>query len=95
MIADLVRNSVAPISIVATGPLTNIATFIRDYPELPTKVKDLTFMGGSTGRGNRTPYAEFNIWADPEAAGIVVKSGLKLTMCGLDVTRGHGHHRID
>ena len=86
LIADLVRNSGAPISIVASGPLTNIATFIRDYPELLTKVKDLTFMGGSAGRGNRTPYAEFNIWADPEAADIVVKSGLKMTMCGLDVT---------
>ena len=86
LIADRVRNSGAPISIVATGPLTNIATFIRDYPELLMKVKDLTFMGGSAGRGNRTPYAEFNIWADPEAADIVVKSGLKMTMCGLDVT---------
>lgn len=86
LIAHLVRSSVSPISIVATGPLTNIATFIRDYPELLMKVKDLTFMGGSAGRGNRTPYAEFNIWADPEAADIVVKSGLKITMCGLDVT---------
>ena len=86
LIAHLVRNAVAPISIIATGSLTNIATFIRDYPELLTKVKDLTFMGGSAGRGNRTSYAEFNIWADPEAADIVVKSGLKMTICGLDVT---------
>jgi inosine-uridine nucleoside N-ribohydrolase len=86
LIARLVRTSIIPISLVATGPLTNIATFIREYPELLPKVKDLTFMGGSAGRGNRTPYAEFNIWVDPEAADIVVKSGLKMTMCGLDVT---------
>jgi inosine-uridine nucleoside N-ribohydrolase len=86
LIARLVRTSTIPISLVATGPLTNIATFIRDFPELLSKVKDLTFMGGSAGRGNRTPYAEFNIWVDPEAADIVIKSGLKMTMCGLDVT---------
>jgi purine nucleosidase/pyrimidine-specific ribonucleoside hydrolase len=43
-------------------------------------------MGGSASRGNRTPYAEFNIWMDPEAADVVMKSGLPLTMCGLDVT---------
>lgn len=86
LIARLVRTSMVPISLVATGPLTNIAVFISEYPELLTNVKDLTFMGGSAGRGNRTPYAEFNIWADPEAAEIVVKSGLKMMMCGLDVT---------
>ena len=86
MIAHLVRNSVEPLSIVATGPLTNIANFIRDYPELLANIRDLTFMGGSAGRGNRTPYAEFNIWADPEAADIVMKSGLTMTMCGLDIT---------
>jgi inosine-uridine nucleoside N-ribohydrolase len=86
LIARIIRTSTIPVSLVATGPLTNIATFIREYPELLPKVKDLTFMGGSAGRGNRTPYAEFNIWVDPEAADIVVKSGLKMTMCGLDVT---------
>ncbi|OIQ70736.1 pyrimidine-specific ribonucleoside hydrolase RihA [mine drainage metagenome] len=86
LIARLVRDSAVPISLVATGPLTNIATFIVEYPELLPKIKDLTFMGGSAGRGNRTPYAEFNIWADPEAADIVIRSGLKKTMCGLDVT---------
>jgi inosine-uridine nucleoside N-ribohydrolase len=86
LIARLVRTSTIPISLVATGPLTNIATFIRDHSELLPKVKDLTFMGGSAGRGNRTPYAEFNIWVDPEAADIVIKCGLKMTMCGLDVT---------
>jgi len=86
MIARLVRESCTPISLVATGPLTNIATFILEYPELVPKINDLTFMGGSAGRGNRSPYAEFNIWEDPEAADIVVKSGLQMTMCGLDVT---------
>jgi inosine-uridine nucleoside N-ribohydrolase len=86
LIARLVRTATIPISLVATGPLTNIATFIRDFPELLPMVKDLTFMGGSVGRGNRTPYAEFNIWADPEAADVVLRSGLTMTMCGLNIT---------
>jgi len=86
LIADLVESSENSVSLVATGPLTNIAMFISRYPRLLPKVRDLTFMGGSAGRGNRTPYAEFNIWSDPEAAAIVLHSGLKITMCGLDVT---------
>ena len=86
LIARLVRTATIPVSLIATGPLTNIATFIRDFPELLPMVKDLTFMGGSAGRGNRAPYAEFNIWADPEAADVVVRSGLTMTMCGLNIT---------
>jgi purine nucleosidase/pyrimidine-specific ribonucleoside hydrolase len=56
------------------------------YPQLKAQISEIVFMGGSASRGNRTPYAEFNIWMDPEAADVVLRSGLPLTMCGLDVT---------
>lgn len=86
LIAKVVREHPAKVTLVATGPLTNIALFLKLYPELKANVAEIVFMGGSASRGNRTPYAEFNIWMDPEAADVVTKSGLTLTMCGLDVT---------
>lgn len=86
LMAKLLRESAEQITIVATGPLTNVALFLKMYPALKGKVKEIVFMGGSATRGNRTPYAEFNIWMDPEAADVVLRSGLPLTMCGLDVT---------
>ena len=67
------------------GPLTNIALALRAAPDLVDRVAGISLMGGGTF-GNRTPLAEFNIWADPEAAAIVFSSGLRLTMAGLDVT---------
>jgi inosine-uridine nucleoside N-ribohydrolase len=73
----------APLTIIATGPLTNVAALLERRPDLKP---DIVFMGGSAGRGNWRPLAEFNIWADPEAADKVLSSGLKVTMCGLDVT---------
>lgn len=86
LIAKLVREHSEKVTLVATGPLTNIALFLKMYPELQSKIEAIVFMGGSAGRGNRTPYAEFNIWMDPEACDVVLKSGLPLTMIGLDVT---------
>jgi purine nucleosidase/pyrimidine-specific ribonucleoside hydrolase len=86
LIAKVVREHPEKVTLVATGPLTNIALFLKLYPELKANVAEIVFMGGSASRGNRTPYAEFNIWMDPEAADVVMKSGLPLTMCGLDVT---------
>jgi inosine-uridine nucleoside N-ribohydrolase len=86
LIAKLIAESTEKVTLVATGPLTNIAIFLKSYPELKSKISEIIFMGGSAGRGNRTPYAEFNIWMDPEAADIVVNSGLPVVMCGLDVT---------
>ena len=74
------------ITLVATGPLTNIALALRREPRLTGWVRDFVIMGGSTGRGNTTPAAEFNIWADPEAAAIVFAAGWQVTMVGLDVT---------
>ena len=86
LMADLLRTSTEKVTIVATGPLTNVALFLKMYPALKEKISEIVFMGGSATRGNRTPYAEFNIWMDPEAADVVLRSGLPLTMCGLDVT---------
>jgi len=71
--------------LVPTGPLTNIALAIRSAPDLLDHVGGISLMGGGTF-GNRTPVAEFNIWADPEAAAVVFGSGADITMAGLDVT---------
>jgi purine nucleosidase/pyrimidine-specific ribonucleoside hydrolase len=60
--------------------------FLQAHSELHDRIEHISFMGGSTERGNWTPYAEFNIWADPEAADIVLKSGLPLIMSGLNIT---------
>ncbi len=86
LIAKLLSEHPEPVTLVATGPLTNIALFLKMYPQLKSRISEIVFMGGSASRGNRTPYAEFNIWMDPEAADVVLRSGLPLTMCGLDVT---------
>ena len=72
--------------LVATGPLTNVATAFIKYPELPKLLHSLCIMGGSTGPGNIVPAAEFNIFVDPQAAEVVFRSGVRLTMFGLDVT---------
>jgi len=74
-------------TLVATGPLTNVALAVRRCPQLVAQVADFVIMGGSAGRGNITPAAEFNIWCDPEAAAIVFGAGWRVTMTGLDVTR--------
>lgn len=86
LIAKLVAESDEPITLVPTGPLTNIATFLTAYPELKSKIKHISMMGGGVQFGNWTPAAEFNILVDPEAADIVFKSGIPITMAGLDVT---------
>jgi inosine-uridine nucleoside N-ribohydrolase len=75
-----------PVTLIPVGPLTNIALLLRMYPEAADRIGRISLMGGSRGAGNWTPAAEFNIWVDPEAARIVFRSGLPITMCGLDVT---------
>lgn len=72
--------------LVAVGPLTNVALALRLAPDIASKLKGISIMGGSSSFGNRTPVAEFNILADPEAADIVFKSGATLKMCGLNLT---------
>jgi len=71
--------------LVPTGPLTNIALALRAAPDLANRIAGISLMGGGTF-GNREPLAEFNIWADPEAAAIVFGCGAPITMAGLDVT---------
>ncbi|TNV18877.1 ribonucleoside hydrolase RihC [Buttiauxella sp. B2] len=85
-IYECLNASPETITLVAIGPLTNIALLLIQYPECKAKIKRLVIMGGSAGRGNFTPNAEFNIAIDPEAAARVFESGLEIVMCGLDVT---------
>jgi inosine-uridine nucleoside N-ribohydrolase len=75
-----------PVTLIPTGPLTNIAALLLAHPEAAAQIREIVLMGGSTERGNTTPYAEFNIHTDPEAADIVFRSGLPVTMVGLNVT---------
>lgn len=84
----LAETAAAPgeITLVATGPLTNVALAVRRDPALARRVRDFVIMGGSATRGNVTPAAEFNIGADPDAAAIVFSAGWRVTMVGLDVT---------
>ena len=72
--------------IIAVGPLTNIASLLIAYPNLKKNTREITIMGGGIGMGNVSPAAEFNIYADPEAAHIVFTSGIKVNMVGLNVT---------
>jgi purine nucleosidase/pyrimidine-specific ribonucleoside hydrolase len=86
LLRRLLADHPEPVTLVPTGPLTNIATLLRDHPEARPRIREIVLMGGSTTRGNITPYAEFNIYTDPEAADLVLRSGLPVTMCGLDIT---------
>lgn len=86
LIADTLLASEEPIVLIPTGPLTNIAHLVQQRPDVLDRVKEIVWMGGSTGRGNHTPYAEFNAWVDPEAIDVVLKSGIPFTMVGLNIT---------
>jgi inosine-uridine nucleoside N-ribohydrolase len=81
---DFLAERVEGITLVATGPLTNVALLLARHPEV--RPERIVLMGGAIAEGNVTPAAEFNVWADPEAAKRVFASGLDLTMVGLDVT---------
>jgi len=87
MIRKIVNANPGEISIVAVGPLTNVALALRDDPDLAGKLRSIVIMGGSLSGGNVTPAAEFNLYVDPEAARVVFDAGVPLTMVGLDVTR--------
>ena len=73
------------VTIIAIGPLTNIALLLKLYPEINNKIEELVLMGGSTARGNKGVMSEFNIHVDPEAAKIVLNSGIKIVVAPLDV----------
>jgi inosine-uridine nucleoside N-ribohydrolase len=86
LMARLIEASPDPVAIAPIGPLTNVALLLRLYPHLAPRIAHLCLMGGSIGEGNFTVSAEFNIAADPEAADVVFRSGVPITMIGLDVT---------
>jgi inosine-uridine nucleoside N-ribohydrolase len=86
LMAALIAASPDPVALAPIGPLTNIALLLRLHPELLPRIAHLSLMGGSIGEGNTTVSAEFNIYADPEAADVVFRSGVPITMIGLDVT---------
>lgn len=75
-----------PLTLVATGPLTNVATALDREPRIAERVDRISIMGGAIGLGNWTPSAEFNIYADPEAAEVVFGSGIPITLVPLEVT---------
>jgi pyrimidine-specific ribonucleoside hydrolase len=83
---ELIRRWPRPVTLVPTGPLTNIALLLRAFPAIRERVAAISLMGGALGVGNTTASAEFNIWHDPEAAAIVFESGVPILMAGLDVT---------
>ena len=87
VIVDLVMSAPGEITLVPTGPLTNVAVALRREPRIAERVREVVLMGGSYGRGNRTPAAEFNVFVDPEAAAAVFSARWPVTMVGLDVTQ--------
>jgi inosine-uridine nucleoside N-ribohydrolase len=86
LIARILAEYPEPVAIAPIGPLTNVALVLRLYPHLASRISHICLMGGSIGEGNTTASAEFNIIADPEAADVVFRSGVPITMIGLDVT---------
>lgn len=85
-LAQKIRESKNPVTLVAIGPLTNIAHLVDEHPDVIDLVDRFVIMGGAARGGNVTPCAEFNIWHDPEAAQRVFASGLEVVMVGLDAT---------
>jgi inosine-uridine nucleoside N-ribohydrolase len=83
-LAERIRSTERPVTLIPTGPLTNVALLFALHPD--ARPERIVLMGGAVGEGNTTPAAEFNIWCDPEAAARVFASGLDVTMVGLDVT---------
>jgi purine nucleosidase/pyrimidine-specific ribonucleoside hydrolase len=84
LIADTLAAASEPVTIFATGPITNVAAALERVER--ERVREVVWMGGSTERGNRTPYAEFNAWVDPLAVQAVLDSGVPFTMVGLNLT---------
>jgi inosine-uridine nucleoside N-ribohydrolase len=85
-LADRLHEAAQPVTLIPTGPLTNIALLLQHHPDVRDDIERIVLMGGAIAEGNITPAAEFNIWVDPEAAQRVFHSGIDVTMVGLDVT---------
>ena len=86
LIIDLVMESPGEITLVPTGPLTNLAVAMRKEPRIVERTREVVMMGGAHSRGNVTPAAEFNTYVDPEAAEMVFRGAWPVTMIGLEVT---------
>lgn len=86
LMAKIIGESKEKITLIAMGPLTNIAMFLKRYPHLKDKIEKISLMGGVINGGNCTCVSEFNIYVDPEAASIVFNSRIPLIMLGLDIT---------
>ena len=83
-IASTVERAGRPVALVPTGPLTNVARYLERHGT--DGIAQIVVMGGAIAEGNMTPAAEFNVWADPEAAAVVFAADVDVTMIGLDVT---------
>ncbi len=105
LIERVIAEADEPVTLVATGPITNVATLLQRGLADRSRIHEVIFMGGSVDRGNHTPTAEFNTYADPEALAVVLASGLPVRMVGLNLThqalatpevvgrmRAMGHH---
>ena len=85
-LAERILAAETPVTLVALGPLTNVALLLGERPDAARRLGRIVLMGGAIGEGNMTASAEFNVWVDPEAAARVFERGLDVTMVGLDVT---------
>ena len=85
-LAERIGAASQPVTLIPVGPLTNVALLLARHPDAAARLERIVLMGGAVAEGNVTPAAEFNIWADPEAAARVFASGVDVTMIGLDVT---------
>ena len=83
--SKLILDSTEKVTIIALGPLTNIALLLKTYPNVKENIEKIVLMGGALGRGNMSPLVEFNIGADPQASKIVFNEGLSLVMLGLEM----------
>lgn len=97
LIEEILRSEQDEITLVAIGPLTNVALAVQRDPRIARRVRELVIMGGGKGVGNMTPVAEFNVYADPHAADVVFNSGWDIVVFGLDVTwqSGYGSSEIE
>ena len=85
-IVDALMTATRKVTLIITGPQTNIAMALIKEPRIALNIEEIIFMGGSLAESNVTPSAEFNIYVDPYAAHVVLTSGIKTTMIGLDIT---------
>ena len=86
LVDHALRDAGRPLTVIAVGPLTNVATALHRAPKIAERLERIVIMGGAIGLGNWTPSAEFNIVADPEAAEVVFASGCPITLVPLEVT---------